>query len=322
MSAGWAGGLWIAVSAVLLVTVCTVLARAIGRDRAERFFVALAAGALQLGGIATALSLVRGLTAGAFLAVQVVLLAAVVWAVRTARRGRARTQGGLQEGVRSLGALGALVAGAVLVLVLLSLADQLVTPIDGFDDRMYHASRAAYWLEHRSVFPYVTHNDRQVALPFGSDLVFFWGLLLGGSETAGRLAIWCGAPLAFAGLFFLLRETQVGTRAAALGVLLFAATPAVVSAARGLNPEMWSAAFAVGVAWAALRLHLTEAADETLALLAGLLLAFATNVRTTGIVLLVGVALVALRKGPAFRRRLTFLVGGGAGRPSPERARR
>jgi len=46
------------------------------------------------------------------------------------------------------------------LLLLLALAVIIAVPINGFDDRMYRASRAAYWLQHRSLLPWNSQNDR------------------------------------------------------------------------------------------------------------------------------------------------------------------
>lgn len=310
MSSGFAGGFTLVVSAVLLLFAAVLLARALGRTRAERFWIAVAASALQLGALAMSLSLFHAVRPGTWLLVQALLSAATAGAIRSGRLRLQASAAAKEPESTRLGILGWLFVAAVLLLAALSLAEQKVTPVSGFDDRMYHASRAAYWQQNASLLPYTTHNDRQVALPFGSDLVFFWGLLMGGSEAAGRLAFWAGYPLALLGLLFLLRQAGASPRTAWAGVLLFAATPGVATAAVGLNPEPWCVVFVLGLAWALLRARQSDVPDEVGSALAGLFLALAANVRTTSVVLVVGAALLLVRPATHLRRRAACAAGG------------
>jgi len=80
-----------------------------------------------------------------------------------------------RSGVEFLGELSPAsmaIFGCALGLVAVSGAIQWFTPLFEGDEKMYHASRVLYWLQHQTVFPYITHNDRQNVFTFGSELFF------------------------------------------------------------------------------------------------------------------------------------------------------
>src|ERR1017187_9875133 len=76
--------------------------------------------------------------------------------------------------VPPLSAWGLAMLTVALATLALSAVTQIATPIHSGDEMMYHASRVLYWIQHQTVFPFVTHNDRQTLLPFGSELLFLW----------------------------------------------------------------------------------------------------------------------------------------------------
>src|SRR5205823_10697251 len=88
----------------------------------------------------------------------------------------------------------------VAIFISLSLINQIMAPISGFDERMYHASRVLYWISNHSIFPYMTHNDRQVMIPFGAELLFLWPVLFTKSELFGRVIFWLAYPFSTIGL--------------------------------------------------------------------------------------------------------------------------
>jgi hypothetical protein len=89
------------------------------------------------------------------------------------------------------------------VMLALSAVTQIATPIRGGDERMYHASRVIYWIQYQTAFPFVTHNDRQKIVPFGSELFFLWPVLLTHSEVIGRIVFWLAYPCAAIGQYLL-----------------------------------------------------------------------------------------------------------------------
>src|SRR5262249_34555636 len=136
--------------------------------------------------------------------------------------------------------------------VLCSAVSQAWTPILGTDERMYHASRVIYWIQHHSLLPYETHNDRQTVFTFGSELFFLWPVLLTNTEAIARMVFWLGYPLAAIGAYILLRTLRLTPTGAMAGALVLVSTPIVAESSLGLKPELWSMVFILGTGyWAA-----------------------------------------------------------------------
>jgi len=206
---------------------------------------------------------------------------------------------------------------AAAILIALSGLRQATSLISGFDDRMYHASRVAYWMQNTSVLPYPTHNERQVAFPFGSELYFLWPVLFTKWEAAGRLVFWLGYPLAAIGVHLLAGRAGVRESFRSLAVLLFVSTPIVSSQSTGLAPELWLTVFELGTAFWILE---AAAADDhgdaaRAAGWAGLFLILALNVKTTAAGLIFPAAILPFAmmhrsvRWPAFRSLAAFAVG-------------
>ena len=199
-------------------------------------------------------------------------------------------------------------AATALLFVVLSGVRQIVEPVSGFDDRMYHASRVVYWMQNASILPYPTHNERQVAFPFGSELYFLWPVLFTKWEAAGRLVFWLGYPMAAIGIHVVAGKAGVREPMRSVAVLLFASTPVVSSLSIGLAPELWLAFFELGTAY-----WILEAADAEGAGVAaraggwaGLFLLLALNVKTTAVGLLLPTVLLPLAIVRPNARRQTF----------------
>jgi hypothetical protein len=204
----------------------------------------------------------------------------------------------------------------IVAVVIANVIVQARTPLSHFDDRMYRASRAAYWLENRSILPWETHNDRQVAFPFGSELMFFWPVLMTRSEAVGRTVFALVAPLCAIGAYLVAREALVSRTAALAGALLLVVTPQVAQTFTGLSPESWLALFALGAAFFALRAARQRGRAARVFVMIGVFVALAMNVKATAIAL-VPVALVlpwlVARGGGASRwSRMKAIAAGGA----------
>ena len=168
------------------------------------------------------------------------------------------------------------------------LARQIVEPISGGDELRYHASRVLYWIGNQSVFPYPTHNDRQVVFGYQGELSFLWPVLFTRSELVGRIVFWLGTPLAFLGVYLVARKLRAGRFLSSVLTLLFALTPIVIRYGSGLKPEMWGAAFWLAFAW--WLLHALECPDSSGAArrfgMAGVFAALAIHAKFTAIVAL------------------------------------
>jgi hypothetical protein len=283
------GLLLLFISLLLMLAVCRAWARRAGRTAGEQFWVGVVAAGLQLGTIAVALSALQLVTPIAWLAAQAVTLAATLLVTRRGQSPAAPGGGLLGETFATTATK--LAALAVLAIVLLAMAEQFALPVREFDDRMYHGSRAAYWLQHRSVFGYTTHNERQVAFPFGGELWFLWPLLFTRSEAAAQLGFGVALPLCAIGIYWTLREAGASRSAAALGTVAFCFAPMVLYHTRGIRTELWAALYASGCAFWALR----AARDDGRAidfLLAGACFGLAVNVKATMLPMMLGLAVL------------------------------
>ncbi|MCB0170089.1 MAG: glycosyltransferase family 39 protein [Anaerolineaceae bacterium] len=191
----------------------------------------------------------------------------------------------------------ALIGAACLIfVVVLSGLIQYFTPISSLfyaDERMYHASRVMYWLENQTVFPYVTHNDRQTVFSYGGELFFLWPVLFTQSEVVGRMVFWLGYPVAAIGLFILLQALNVNRIAAIIGCLVFVVTPIVMKYANGLKPELWLVVFLGGAAfWLVEAVQQPDRFRQHL-LMAGVFIALSVNTKFTALALVPVILLIA-----------------------------
>jgi hypothetical protein len=122
---------------------------------------------------------------------------------------------------------------------------QFVSPIGKYDDLMYHGSRAGYWLHSHSVFPFVSHNERQEAFPYAGDLIFAFGVFTAHSETLGRMLVFVAYPALLFLTAGILRKHGVRPGPAIAAACVVGVTPQVFSAALGIKPELWGALFAL-----------------------------------------------------------------------------
>lgn len=249
---------------------------------------------LQIGSTASLTSLVHQMNAGAWLLVQVSTCAVVLLCTRpvhhpgdgalslrwSLRRSRllSFTAALSPWGLMALMAIGAMLA--------LSLTVQATTPIYAGDDKMYHASRVIYWIQHQTVFPFDTHNVRQTITPFGSELFFLWPVLLTKVEVVGRLVFWLAYPLAATGQYLLLRSMRLSRTISLVGVLILISTPLVATSAIGLKPELWSVVSLIGVAYCLVSICLTPNTTKTHYFLLGIFAVISVNIRAFPVAML------------------------------------
>jgi hypothetical protein len=303
------------VSVGLLLGTAFLVSLRLARSPTELFWLLPACVSLQLGLLACGLSLVRLMKPPWWLAGQFALLVgAFLWSRRRPRPEPLDAGKPLRMWWTSAPLLARGATVIAVLFVVLSGFRQAVEPISGFDDRMYHASRVAYWMENASILPYPTHNERQVAFPFGSELYFLWPVLLTKSEVCGRVVFWLGFPLAAVGVHLLAGRAGAREPYRSFATLLFVSTPIVGSLSNGLAPELWLAFFEGGTAYWLLEAAGTDSENETAraAFWSGAFFLLALNVKTTAVGLAVPLAFLPftfVRRGaawPSFRA----LVGG------------
>jgi hypothetical protein len=263
---------------------------------------------LQWGTLSTILSLAQALTPAGWLAGLTVMTAAALTAGRKSdpawpapSRVEHRPVVARAAGLAVL----ALVLGAAFVV-------QWRIPLHKGDDLMYHGARAAHWLQHRSLLPYPTHNDRQNVFTAAADLPFLIGLLFTRDERVARLLHLTALPLAVWGTFALGRKLGARGGAALIGPLLFATTPLVVASAEGIGAELWTAVGLLGFLYYLVRVLRRPRARDSLAwfgLGAFTSLSLAFKLTLLPVPGLVGVATI-VAGGPPLWPRLRALAGG------------
>jgi hypothetical protein len=218
-----------------------LLSRRWVRPGADRMWSVVLVTFLQWGTLATVLSLAHALTPEAWGAgLGVIVAAALVFGRTTPADTPPRAERrGFATGVMGWAAAGLVVAGAFVV--------QWRTPLHKGDDLMYHGARAAYWLQHRSLLPYPTHNDRQNVFTAAADLPFLLGLLFTREERIARVLHLAALPLAVWGLWRLCRMLGVRGAAAFIAPVLFVTTPLVLTAAEGIGAELWTTVGLLGL---------------------------------------------------------------------------
>lgn len=245
------------ISLLLIIWSSLRWASCLARSPADGFWICIASAMLQVGALASLTSLLHQLNPMGWILVQVVMCAATLQLTkgvgRPTFRGFLEAWKGLGDRLKAfsaeLSSWGVIALVAICGIIFMSLVMQALAPIQNFDDRMYHASRVIYWIQHQTVFPFETHNIRQTMIPFGSELFFLWPVLLTKTEAWGRVVFWLAFPLAAVGQYFLLRALKLGQTVALVGVLILVSTPLVASSAVGLKPEIWSIVTLLGLAY-------------------------------------------------------------------------
>jgi hypothetical protein len=311
--------LWF-ISALLLIWCSCRLGFRLTPHTAERFWIGLAAALLQLGTVAGLTSAVGALRPAGWMAGQVliaglILLSTGGFGSLTLAPSGDRIRAALSKlgpAAVSLPAWGLAMLIVSVATCALSAITQIASPIHAVDDMMYHASRVMYWIQHQTVFPFVTHNDRQTLTPFGSELLFLWPVLLTKSEVVGRIVFWLAYPLAAIGQFLLLREMALSRSAALTGVVILLQTPLIVTSAIGLKPELWSVVTLLGVAYWAVSLCRDQERTSIKCFFIGTFAILGMNIRGFPLALVPGVMLVvAWSRSPVPQgTRLRALAGG------------
>lgn len=283
------------ISLLLSGAVSFTLAYKYGHTAGERFHICLAVSALQVGGISEILSLIHQLRPLPWLGMQLLLgLATGAFLFLSGKTSPQTTPDSAFSRNRSPDPVTLIQWIVVAGFLVSSGARQLVSPITGFDERMYHASRVLYWIQNHSIFPYPTHNDRQVFLTFGSELWFLWPVLLTQEEILGRLIFWLGFPLLIFSLYFLLVELRASSILTAICLILIVSAPLLISVSTGLKPEIWTAVYLTGTAFWVVRVFISRTGRWKYFFFCGLYCVLSANAKLTALTLLPVVLLLPL----------------------------
>ncbi len=231
---------WFFLGAAALLLIGWRLATGLGLRQIDAIGAALLAAFASISVSATLLSAGHNLTGITWITALVTISAGLLWTKRAASAPKIGT--GLNSWHFCLLLLPAMAVGMV----------QIWSPVTKYDDLMYHGSRAGYWLENHSVFPFNTHNERQEVFPYPGDLLFAFGVFTAHSEAWGKMVVFLAYPfllLMTAGLLLkrgVSRPLAIGT-AWAVGV-----APQVREAAIGIKPDLWGLVFtlvAINATW-------------------------------------------------------------------------
>jgi len=287
-------------SAILLLWTARRFSTFLAITAAERYWIFTAAVMLQLGATAGLLSVVHQLTPVGWIVTQVLICMTTLYFTRPLGIGRVkqplgtlrRTYANANAIFRGLSPLALVVLSCTCVLVGFSAIRQFATPIYIGDEKMYHASRVLYWIHNQTVFPYVSHNDRQTVSTFGSELVFLWPVLLTRTEVIGRMVFWLAFPWAALAQYFLLRSLKLTRGFAILGAFILLSTPILIESAIGLKPEIWSVVDLLGTAYWAIALCAKPDRIEMKCILLSIFAILSANTRPTALILLPVVAVL------------------------------
>lgn len=292
------------ISSILLLSSAFLISIHTCENFSQQFWVFIGAMAVQLGIISTAASYFFVLTPVGWLVIQVLLLGLLLIFFKNKLDSPYRSalslipSTGKQLWFKIMSLHPIALAGIACLVFAIGLSGliQYFTPISSLsyaDERMYHASRVMYWLENQTIFPYVTHNDRQTVFSYGGELFFLWPVLFTKSEVVGRMVFWVGYPVAAIGLFILLQTLDVNATAAIIGCLVFVVTPIVMKYANGLKPELWLVVFLGGTAfWLAEAVQQPDRFRQHL-LMAGVFIALSINTKFTALALVPVILLMA-----------------------------
>lgn len=285
-------------SSVLLLWVAVTIGRLFARNITDAFWIVAALCYLQISSISLFLSLINSLTPYAFLCCQasLAILALALRGLGPRIHARLATNTSIFD-------LSSVEKGLLLLVVLLlclSLAYRVLTPLYKGDVLYYHASRPLYWIQNSSIMPYPTVNDRQVVFAFGSNLIFMWPVLFTKSEFIGRLVYWLGLPAATFGFYTVLRRLCSSRRLGLLGIATFLSIPIVYKFGTNLEPLIWVCFFSLGTGYWALRIAQSSGYDWFFVLQLGLYSVLTGNMKNYGVVLIfasVVALLIALLQG-------------------------
>ncbi|MDB9787183.1 glycosyltransferase family 39 protein, partial [Bacteriovoracaceae bacterium] len=85
------------------------------------------------------------------------------------------------------------------IILTTTLVIAVIAPTNNWDSMTYHMTRVAYWIQNGSIYPYFSHDPRQISFaPFAEYCILFLSLLAG-TDFLANLPQW----LSFVGLGFL-----------------------------------------------------------------------------------------------------------------------
>jgi len=180
--------------------------------------------------------------------------------------------------------LGLILLTLIGIIIFLSLTRRILTPIFHLDVLRYHASRVLYWSQHKSLFFYPTNNDRQLIFPFGSELIFSWGVLFIKTEFIARLIYWLAFPLLAIGTFTILMVLGTSLIISLLGVAVVISMPVVFNYGITLKPLIWTILFSLGIGYWSIRIYDTSVRNRNVIFWFATYCVLAVNTKTVNLI--------------------------------------
>ncbi len=175
-----------------------------------------------------------------------------------------------------------LAAGVVLV-YLAGAALILLTPQNNYDSMTYHLSRVGYWLQHDSLFPWITPNPRQTSFPINAELGILWTVIFWGSDQLSGFVQWITVPVTGLVIFGLARLIGADRKQSLFAALVWGCFPEIFLQSITTMNDLVVGAFYSSAAYLGFK-GLREK-KRSLLLLAGLGLGLALGTKSTAFIL-------------------------------------
>ena len=219
------------------------------RGRAPFLLASLVMGAASVILLFEVLSLVNLLTRPAILVGQVVMAGGAAAAWWTAGRPRPRGEWRPSRSTLALAARAHPAVATLGLLVLLSLALQLVMAVtvapNNSDSMTYHLSRAAYWLENRSAMQWTGGSVRQLYAAPNAEMLVAWTMSISGTDRLAALVQWTALAGLCGAIFSTSRVTGFPVAASCFAAGLFAVMPQPIMQATTTQNDLVASFFIV-----------------------------------------------------------------------------
>lgn len=167
----------------------------------------------------------------------------------------------------------------------------LLTPQNNFDSMTYHLSRVGYWLQHNSLFAWVTPNPRQTSFPINAELGILWTVVFWGSDQLSGFVQWMTVPVIGLVISGFARLIGADRKQSLFAALLWGCFPEIFLQSITTMNDLVVAAFFSSAVYLGF-LGVREKERKRL-LLAGLGIGLALGTKSTAFILLPGFVLAA-----------------------------
>jgi 4-amino-4-deoxy-L-arabinose transferase-like glycosyltransferase len=158
-----------------------------------------------------------------------------------------------------------------------------LTPQNNFDSMTYHLSRVGYWLQHDSLFPWITPNPRQTSFPINAELSILWMVIFWGTDQLSGFVQWVTVPVIGLVIVGFARLLGASRKQSLFAALIWACFPEIILQSITTMNDLVVAAFyssAVYLGFLGVRQK-----EHNLLLLAGLGIGLALGTKSTAFIL-------------------------------------